>query len=259
MNFIDIHNHGAWGIDDGIQNMEDAKELLQQAKEDGITQIISTPHCSPAHCDQESSDIQYKRVQDYKELAYCYGIHVHTGNELLINQAYKELFAGKYFMSMANSDYVLVEFDLRKDVSEIKDVDDWLYEIILMGYRPIIAHAERFYQKKLNIQQIQHWVKMGCFIQINRTSYLGLHGDNNQYNSQLLLDYGLVHIVASDVHRIDGNRVCKLSDVYKKLKRQYGEVNAKLLCHDNPLYIIENKTLQKMVEKPSLLHRWMKG
>ena len=34
--FIDIHSHIAWGIDDGMPSLEDAKCSLENAKVDGI-------------------------------------------------------------------------------------------------------------------------------------------------------------------------------------------------------------------------------
>ena len=44
MNFIDIHNHFAWDIDDGMESKEQAMLALEGAKKDGVQAIISTPH-----------------------------------------------------------------------------------------------------------------------------------------------------------------------------------------------------------------------
>lgn len=42
--FIDLHSHIAWDVDDGIKTKEDAIKALEQAIEDGIMGICSTPH-----------------------------------------------------------------------------------------------------------------------------------------------------------------------------------------------------------------------
>lgn len=41
---IDIHNHLLIGVDDGPQNEEEALALMKQAIDNGITDIIVTPH-----------------------------------------------------------------------------------------------------------------------------------------------------------------------------------------------------------------------
>ena len=69
MEFIDIHNHIAWEIDDGMPSKEDAIIALQQAKKDGITSIISTPHFVPGTHDVSNIDIINDRIEELKELA----------------------------------------------------------------------------------------------------------------------------------------------------------------------------------------------
>ena len=41
---IDIHNHILIDVDDGPKTKEDAIALLKQANDEGVTEIIATPH-----------------------------------------------------------------------------------------------------------------------------------------------------------------------------------------------------------------------
>src|ERR1039458_9391280 len=41
---IDIHSHVVWGLDDGASSLEDSLDMLRIASEDGITDIVATPH-----------------------------------------------------------------------------------------------------------------------------------------------------------------------------------------------------------------------
>lgn len=43
---IDIHNHILVDIDDGPKTIEKSIALLKQAKDEGVTSIVATPH----HC-----------------------------------------------------------------------------------------------------------------------------------------------------------------------------------------------------------------
>ena len=44
---IDIHSHLIPGVDDGSQSLEESLSLLKQAEQDGITELITTPHFIP--------------------------------------------------------------------------------------------------------------------------------------------------------------------------------------------------------------------
>ena len=47
MNIIDMHCHILPGLDDGAQSLEEAVRALQEAKKQGIDQVILTPHHYP--------------------------------------------------------------------------------------------------------------------------------------------------------------------------------------------------------------------
>ena len=39
---VDIHTHILWDVDDGPKQMEETMQLLEQAVNEGITEIITT-------------------------------------------------------------------------------------------------------------------------------------------------------------------------------------------------------------------------
>ena len=45
--YIDTHTHITWGIDDGIQTLDECLDAINQCKEDGIERVIATPHFIP--------------------------------------------------------------------------------------------------------------------------------------------------------------------------------------------------------------------
>ena len=67
MNFIDIHNHFTWDIDDGMESKEQAILALEGAKKDGVRAIeVSTPHFIPGKQDRKrcrSNEQQNGRVK----------------------------------------------------------------------------------------------------------------------------------------------------------------------------------------------------
>lgn len=90
MSFIDTHNHCTWGIDDGIQTLEECKALFQMAKEDGIDTIIATPHFIPGRQQWNEVSQMANRMVETRDLAHTFGIDYYSGCELFLNEDYLE-------------------------------------------------------------------------------------------------------------------------------------------------------------------------
>ena len=82
MQFIDIHGHYAWDIDDGMPTQEDAIRALHVAKQNNITTIVATPHVIPGSHTLEDIKHIKDRINELKELALKNNITVYQGCEL---------------------------------------------------------------------------------------------------------------------------------------------------------------------------------
>ena len=233
MSFIDLHCHMAWDIDDGIDSREEAEKALQQAKADGIVTLAVTPHFIPGA----------QKEADVREMMF-------------LNDSYLDMIDGKYYNTINEGRYLLCEFDVRKDIEKNSYADEQLYELSIRGLTPMIAHVERYFHKDVDVHRVKEWVNSGYVIQMNRTSLLGMHGSQIQKNARQLLREGLVHTAASDAHRAQGNRICKLSDVYQEIEKEAGQQAAELLCKINPRHILSDEDVEMMtVRKKSWFQR----
>lgn len=255
MALIDAHSHCAWGIDDGIADQQGFTRLIEMAKQDGIDAIIATPHLIPGmHTEADVKRIR-QRLQEAKAAADALQMRLHTGAEIMLNAEYMRLFQAKLYLPLAASSYVLVEFDAAWPLGTAAAVEERLHELIVMGLRPLIAHAERYFRKRSELSRIQEWVSMGCVIQVNRTSLLGHGGRIMRRNALSLIEQGLAHIVATDAHRVEGKRIERLSDVEAFLKKHMGEEKARLLLRENPGRILCD---EKLVSLPAARHRFVR-
>ena len=85
MQFIDIHGHYAWNIDDGIPSKDDAYHALSIAKNNNIQTIVATPHIVPGSHNLDDIKTIQKRIHELKELASEFQIQVYEGCELFLN------------------------------------------------------------------------------------------------------------------------------------------------------------------------------
>ena len=259
-NFTDIHSHIAWGIDDGVPDQKTAEACLQQAYEDGIRNILFTPHIVPGH--QSDSELQAidARICDAIKLAEKYHIHGYSGGEVFINSSYDIMFERNWNRTINGTSNILVEFDTRMQLPEESQIEDRLYEIQINGCTPVIAHAERYFSKGVDLRRVEGWINSGCLIQINRSSLVGGHGKTNEKNAWAIIENGTAHAIASDVHRSHGNRIIKLSDAYECIKKRCGERAAEQLCCENPLKIIKGEAVTAVpIQKQTLLKRFFGG
>lgn len=250
MKFIDIHNHFAWDIDDGMESREQAEIALRGAYHDGVRAIVATPHFIPGRQGRQDVDEMNQRIEELKELGKAYDIQIFAGSEIFLNDDYLDMIDSELFNTLAGSGYALCEFDVRKNIDDNEEAEDILYEFTVRNMIPVIAHAERYFHKGVDLDRVQEWIDSGYVIQINRTSLMGMHGETAKKNAWKLLHHGMAHVVASDAHRAQGNRICKLSDAYEVVSRELGKANADLLFYYNPLHLISNEEVEEMeIEK----------
>lgn len=257
MNFIDIHGHYAWNIDDGIQTKEESLLALDIARDNGIVKIVATPHIVPgSHNKEDIQDIR-QRIQELKYCANQKNIEVQEGCELFLNHDCIKSIHQQLFIPFEGTKYILVEFDVRKELGESYEVEDYLYEIEVAGYTPIIAHVERYFKNELDIDRIEDMIDNGYIIQINSSSLLGYHGKHAQKFAYQLINEGLVHVIASDTHSATGKRIPALKDVYNILSKKYDYQTLKLLMFDNPQRILNNQNIERIkVKEKSFFSRF---
>lgn len=196
---IDIHSHILPGLDDGAGDWEQSCEMLKIAHEQGIKKIIATPHFMPGRRNASPETIRNKakRLQAYIE-EQGYDMQVYTGNEIYYNGDVTEKLECGSVLTLADSSFILLEFSPMDDYRYIYNS---LAELVSEGYRPILAHAERYEAISRDIKsRVEDLKKMGVLIQINASSVEGKHGRQEKKTIKELLKNQLVDFIGTDAH-----------------------------------------------------------
>ena len=107
---------------------------------------------------------------------------------------------------------------------------------------PIVTHPERNGLLRQRADDIARWVEQGAYVQVTAQSLTGGFGRRAQDFCRVLLDRGLVHIVASDGHDCQ-HRPPVLRAAHQWLKERYGEALAYTLTTGNPAATLTGESL----------------
>ena len=215
---IDIHNHILYGVDDGSKDLDMSLAMLKEEMEQGVTRVYLTPHQNQQTL---TGPLLKERYQSFLEELKEKGIDmdIRLGAEIYYYPGLKQdLLSGKA-LTMDESKYVLVEFSTRTETN----VSEIVYELVVAGFTPIIAHIERYpYLKKEDYFDIK---EAGGLIQINSGSF-------SHFSSRGLIKYllknDLVDYVATDAHD-NSKRKVDFSFVHSYIKKKYPELYTKLI------------------------------
>ena len=96
--------------------------------------------------------------------------------------------------------YVLFEFSFNHPPS----FEDLLFdELMKAGYKPIVAHFERYNYYLGTIRKAAEWRKRGVNIQINLLSLTGHYGMEIKKQAEMLIDACEFDFIGTDCHRIE--------------------------------------------------------
>jgi protein-tyrosine phosphatase len=243
---IDLHCHILPGLDDGAKTLDEALEMVRIAESEGIKTIVATPHLFRGNfATRDFVSIEEKRRELSEALKennisveVLAGAEVHISHNLI-----DEIRKSRGNLVLNGSSYMFVEFPSEHIYSGVKNL---FFDLMSEGIIPIIAHPERNSVFIQNPGILYDLISMGALAQANSGSFSGLYGDKSAEFVLRLLEWNLIHFVASDGHS-PHSIPPRLSEAVKKAEALVGKERASALVNDNPRAVLEDK------EMPSLL------
>jgi protein-tyrosine phosphatase len=234
---IDIHCHILPDVDDGARSWEMALAMCAMAREDGIEQIVATPHANDVYF-YERSALQ-RLVDDLNQkLGGCPSILLGCDFHFSYDNIEEAVETPSQF-TIGGTPYMLVEFS---DYSLPPTVDDNLAKLINLGLKPIVTHPERNPLIQRRPDRVLDWIRGGCLIQVTGNSLTGHWGKTAQNIAEWLLRNQAVHFLASDGHNIT-TRKPTLKRARQAAAVLVGEAVAEALVTLNPRAAINGEPI----------------
>lgn len=189
----DRHSHILPGVDDGIKTMDDSLKLLELMEETGVAEVWLTPHIM----EDIPNTIDGLKAR-FEELlkAYKGKIKLHLAAEHMLDNLFAERFAKKEVLTMED-DLLLVETSY---FNPPYGFERTLKEIMSKGYRPMLAHPERY--KYMDMKDYARLKEAGVYFQLNIGALNGGYSPETQKKAKKILEKGWYNFFGSDVHSI---------------------------------------------------------
>ena len=238
---IDIHCHILPSIDDGSGSLSESVAMARLAVASGVTDIVATPHFTG---DPESLALLPKILSRYDRLSQVLRqqgipLTLYPGAEILCTPRTVSLAQKQQLPTIDSTNYLLTEFYFNETGEYM---DGILASLAACGYRPVVAHPERYDAVQNSPELLEKWFFRGHIIQLNKGSFLGAFGPDVQQTAEDILRAGLAHIIASDAHS-SRRRTTDMIPLRDALREICPERYIQVLLEDNPMRLIRNQDM----------------
>jgi protein-tyrosine phosphatase len=194
----DMHSHLLPGIDDGSPDVETSLQLMNGLIQLGYRKFICTPHIYKELYPNTKQTIQaaYEQLQPAVQEKFP-GIELSYAAEYFLDDHFDELLQSGERLLTIGDNYVLVEYSFS---SPPMDLRDKLYQLQLEGYKPILAHPERYGYYAAAKQEYDALFDSGCLFQLNILSLAGYYGKPAAQLAQYLLEKNYIRLLGTDIH-----------------------------------------------------------
>lgn len=190
----DNHSHLLYGVDDGVKTRDESLSILSVLEEAGLRELWLTPHIME-DVPNRTDDLR-ARFERFCGEEYHGSIRLRLAAEYMLDNLFDERLAARDLL-LHDEDLVLIETS-----TLAPPVDLWgvLDKMMRMGYRPLLAHPERYgYMTPEDYRRLR---EIGVRFQLNLPSVLGYYGPKVQARAQEFLDRGWYEMTGSDCHRL---------------------------------------------------------
>lgn len=194
----DIHSHLLPSLDDGVKTVEESGKILQNFLNLGYKKVITTPHIMSDSYRNTPAGIFDKLIELKAYLAHSkIDIAIEAAAEYYLDEYLVESLKANNQLLTFGDKYLLFETNF---LTEPLNLKEFIFIATTKGYKPVLAHPERYLYLQNNVEKLQDLLDRGVLFQVNISSLTGYYSKPVQQAAQKLIDLGWIHFLGSDCH-----------------------------------------------------------
>ena len=199
LNPLDIHNHLLPGVDDGFGSAEESLEAIRGLSAAGVKDLVFTPHINPDVYPGNDEDRMRRVYEEFRPLLPD-GLKTSLAAEYMICADFEKDIAKRAGGLLCYEDKsILVEMSF---LFGSPNLDKSLFELQMAGFKPVLAHPERYLYMADCLEDFDRLHENGCRFQLNYISFAGVYGRDSVKIIRYLARRGYCDFVATDLHSI---------------------------------------------------------
>ena len=196
----DIHSHLIPGIDDGSPDLETTILLLKKFIDLGYKKVITTPHVMSDYY-KNTPEIILSGLEDVRKeiIKKNLNIEIEAAAEYNLEPEFEKLLDYSNLLSFGTEKYLLFELSF---FDEPLRLNETIWKMIEKGFRPVLAHVERYGYWHNNYDKVEEMINRGVKLQLNIGSVTGAYGPEVKKFAERLIKDEIIDFVGSDCHHL---------------------------------------------------------
>jgi len=192
-----MHSHILPGIDDGAPDLETSLQLIRGLQEMGYRKLIATPHIY-----KELYPNTIETIRNALSLVHIgtknagIDVEIDAAAEYFLDEHFEDLLSRDELLTLPDR-HVLIEMSFMAPHPKLNEI---VFQLCTKGYKPILAHPERYLYYAADLEQFERIRDFGCKMQVNILSLCGYYGKPSQKLAQRLIERGLITFLGTDLH-----------------------------------------------------------
>lgn len=197
----DVHCHILPGVDHGAKTVEDSLELLRVQQEMGIKRVILTSHVTAETFENTPETLRpafqllKKAVEETEDL----NVELFLSAEYRMDEFWNKQYEQNNQIAMPGN-YILLENSFQQ---ELLGLNELMFDLKVKGYKPILAHPERYGYYAVRKQRLEQLHNMGIKFQVNLLSLAGYFGNHCRETALWIAKNGMADMLGSDMHGME--------------------------------------------------------
>lgn len=214
----DFHSHVLPGIDDGSASVEESLAMLRMEADQGIRQVVATPHFYPMHDSPDrflarrsraEAMLRERMAQESGLPEIIVGAEVYFFPGISDSEVLKQLtIEGKRFILIEMKELPWGDYVFR----ELENI------YVKQGLVPIVAHIDRYIAPFRTCGIPERLADLPVLVQANAGFFLRR---TTKGMAMRMLDRGQIHLLGSDCHNLS-SRPPRLGEAVAVIQKRLG-------------------------------------
>jgi protein-tyrosine phosphatase len=233
--YVDLHAHYLPGVDDGAPDLDTALSMVRATRELGFHELYATPHQRSGLYLPDLSAVNAAWSMLHDALAGDDAPRLGLGAENYWDEVLHQRIQTDQIPSYDGGPAFL--FEVSNGMMP-PGIERTLFDLRVRGRLPVMAHPERYASIQQQPRRAEALGRTAALL-IDLAALQGAHGPAEMRTARRLLQDGLVHAAATDIHRPEDAEPIGAGMAW--IRKQFGPTALDRLLIENPHRILSGE------------------